>query len=669
MSLDNKAELVSKQLLNAGINKKNWGTAMYNVLVEGLVGGGITDDTAALQALVNTAIVAGRKAIFFPHSTYYVTALTNADQVVFFGDGASFVGGYTGTINQLGAGDVTQAEFDALDSKVTTLEADYAKQVPAVYNVKGYGALGLGIDDTAAIESAIADAIATTGGGVVYLSYPWVSYRITNSIVIPSNISIIAAPGTKIDASALLNNDNAFEAIGTEGTPISLTSNATENSATIACVTTGLAVNDWVMVYSDAVSGSTNQPKGEICRIASIDSGAALTLHDPLCDTYNTANNAKIAKQTFVKNITIEGLEIVGNSDPNIGISGLMFDKCLNVSVENVTVKSVGYTGINFRDTVASRVNGCHLQDITKTGLAYGIALAWACQDITISGCTGIRMRHLIATGGGTGRYGVPRRITGIGCTASQMMEAGFDCHPGAEDITYTDCHVLGSEGDGFAIQAASFILTGCTIRNIARHGFLIEHASVNPLRGVVSACRGEKIGQQGVSLIFYDAYSNYRSLVIDGVEIYSPGTNGISMGQPLVNRAKNITVANCIVVDPVVYAYNFRNMDYLTLAGNKALGITTGNRGVHIQDVKDSVVSGNITEGGNIGINAAACIDVEFTGNRVKGATFGVNIDNASNNCVFMGNNARGCTTPYAFGTGLGHIYQTAAGDKYNRD
>lgn len=101
----NKAELVAQQLLSAEINRKQWGSAMYNVLVEGLAGGGVTDDTAKLQSLVNKAIAEDRKAIFFPHGTngqYRVTALTNADQVVFFGDNAAFVGGYTGTIKQLG---------------------------------------------------------------------------------------------------------------------------------------------------------------------------------------------------------------------------------------------------------------------------------------------------------------------------------------------------------------------------------------------------------------------------------------------------------------------------------------------------------------------------------------------------------------------------------------
>lgn len=99
-------EIVSSNIGDYITNKKTWGNVMYNVLEHGLIGDGTTNDTAALQTLINTAIAAGRKSIFFPHTTtggqYFVTALTNADQVVFFGDNASFVGGYAGIIHQIG---------------------------------------------------------------------------------------------------------------------------------------------------------------------------------------------------------------------------------------------------------------------------------------------------------------------------------------------------------------------------------------------------------------------------------------------------------------------------------------------------------------------------------------------------------------------------------------
>lgn len=104
--MERVSEMVSSSIGDYLTNRKAWGPVMYNVLENKLVGDGVTDDTAALQTLVNKAIEAGRKAIFFPHTPsggqYYVTSLTNADQVMFFGDNSSFVGGYSGVIRQLG---------------------------------------------------------------------------------------------------------------------------------------------------------------------------------------------------------------------------------------------------------------------------------------------------------------------------------------------------------------------------------------------------------------------------------------------------------------------------------------------------------------------------------------------------------------------------------------
>src|SRR5690242_7357004 len=111
------SELVSKNIGDTLTNIKTWKNVMYNVLENGLVGDGVTNDTAALQALINTAIAAGRRTIFFPHTPtggqYFVTSLTNDNQVDFIGDNSSFVGGYIGTIQNMGA--------------ISTLSADYTQ--------------------------------------------------------------------------------------------------------------------------------------------------------------------------------------------------------------------------------------------------------------------------------------------------------------------------------------------------------------------------------------------------------------------------------------------------------------------------------------------------------------------------------------------------------------
>lgn len=114
------SELTSKNIADTQANVRNWGRLVYNVREYGLVGDGVTDDTANLQALIDLAILDGRKTIAFNSGVYYVTTLTNADQVFFVGDNASFTGGYAGYIEQLGEMGATQTEFDALKAETAS---------------------------------------------------------------------------------------------------------------------------------------------------------------------------------------------------------------------------------------------------------------------------------------------------------------------------------------------------------------------------------------------------------------------------------------------------------------------------------------------------------------------------------------------------------------------
>jgi lysophospholipase L1-like esterase len=100
--MSTKEQMIAQQLAGA-VNVKNiWSGIMRNVKEFGAKGDGVSNDTAAFQSAIDATNSEGRKAILVPHGAYFVTALTNADQVIFFGDNASFVGGYIGVITQIG---------------------------------------------------------------------------------------------------------------------------------------------------------------------------------------------------------------------------------------------------------------------------------------------------------------------------------------------------------------------------------------------------------------------------------------------------------------------------------------------------------------------------------------------------------------------------------------
>jgi hypothetical protein len=161
----------------ANTEAKSLITNILNAKGYGLAGDGVTDDTAKLQALINQAISEGRKAIYFPKGTYYVTSITNADQVLFFGDNATFTGGYIGKIEQLGNG--------------------------VLVNVKDFGAKGDGLtDDTLTIKKAIS-FVEQVGGGTVYL--PRGTFKITETIIIPRGpIKIIGSGSFEITKGTII---------------------------------------------------------------------------------------------------------------------------------------------------------------------------------------------------------------------------------------------------------------------------------------------------------------------------------------------------------------------------------------------------------------------------------------------------------------------------------
>lgn len=185
------SELVSKSVGDTLTNIKTWGPLMYNALEHGVKGDwdGVkgTDDTEAMQELVNKAIAEGRKCIGLPHTPtggmYYVTHLDNADQVVFVGDNASFVGGFTGTINQLGTFGVPQEEFDEFKAE-TVLDLEQR-----AVNVDKFPIIHPEVTESGRITRAI-DYAALEGLGIVII--PKGNRQLSTGIILRQGLTLFA---------------------------------------------------------------------------------------------------------------------------------------------------------------------------------------------------------------------------------------------------------------------------------------------------------------------------------------------------------------------------------------------------------------------------------------------------------------------------------------------
>lgn len=160
---------MSRNIGNAMTNVRAWNTVMYNVNDYGIFPLPVmTDATDNLQKLVDLARSENRKSIFLPEGQYYVTELSNADEVFFFGDNASFIGGYSGVIKQLG-------DY-ASEYELNAVKEETAQKADIAYVNGQYNTLDEKINMTAsgspkgtyATLSALQSAIPT-GNSNIYL--------------------------------------------------------------------------------------------------------------------------------------------------------------------------------------------------------------------------------------------------------------------------------------------------------------------------------------------------------------------------------------------------------------------------------------------------------------------------------------------------------------------
>ena len=141
----------------------------YNALTDGVChGDGVTDDTNHILAAIGEYKRLGKTGLYFPAASYYLgsTLAVPANTVL------------------LGAGEATTHLLGTVTYGSGGTYSGYTV-VPygAIFDVMDYGAVGNGTtNDSAAIQSAINDCVATGGGTV---NFPAHTYRITSRILLP----------------------------------------------------------------------------------------------------------------------------------------------------------------------------------------------------------------------------------------------------------------------------------------------------------------------------------------------------------------------------------------------------------------------------------------------------------------------------------------------------
>lgn len=532
------------------------------------------------------------------------------------------------------------------------------------FNVKDFGATGNGVtDDTTAIQNALDAALAT--GGIVRI--PRGTYVMSAGLTVTSNVTIEGeGDATVLDFSSATATTVAITAIGSQGVAVPLAGDAAKGATSLNVSGAGFSDGDWALVFSEASTGATGIRKGEIVRI---NSAASMTLYDPLCDSYAVSDSASVAKLTLKQNVHVRNLKILGPSDGTVAMSGVLFDTVLNGSVSGLSCERTHFYGVGVLSSVSVRVSNCYFNRNERSDLGYGVAVFNASHDVSIVGCTGWRMRHLVTHGGFSARYGVPRRTVTTGCVMSQAKQSAYDCHAGSEDISFVGNICYGSLIDGITFEGSSGVIAGNILRDSLVRGINVASQTARPLDIVIANNKvsGEAVvTDTGIRVQMVATFELVDNVAITGNTV-SDCVRGIDVASAQTGRFQNVAIVGNTLKRAARGAdecIGVRHAEDVTVSGNAVHEDVLSTDGITLNDVTRGSVTGNSVRMPNGGtcrcIRLISCQQIVITGNVCSGGTNsrGVDFDSSTTNCTVGANNLRGCAVGMlrSSSTGTGH-------------
>jgi hypothetical protein len=357
-------------------------------------------------------------------------------------------------------------------------------------------------------------------------------------------------------------------ASGSWASPISLTLNVTAGDTTLTMSSTStLRRGDYLRLGSNAQwsanAGSTK--KGEVVRIASVDSGTVVSLATAAIDGYLTADSAQVWKANYNAGHRLEGITF-WNASPDYGSGGgVDFRQCADGEVANCIFQYGVGSQVRIYESRDFAVRGSEFRDGYAVSATAGVAL---CYGVSVIGCTVnshvfdskvLRGHGVFTTSAGATDFGVPRYCSVVDCFAFNFYNQPFHTHEQGEFIYFVDCvAVAGSPVNsggfvpGFGLYARRSELIGPVVENsygeaitinAAADGALVRGAVVRrQQRGTNQAC-GMKVGAPNCTIV--DAY-------IDGVtDSNASNTDNVSgSGIVILAGATNCQVIRGVVKD-----------------------------------------------------------------------------------------------------------------------
>lgn len=527
----------------------------------------------------------------------------------------------------------------SVNDKVTNLQ----RKTDSWVDVRDFGAINTVTDHTTIVQSAI-DYANSIGGGIVFC--PPKRYMFTNLNVLKlySNVELRGVKGLTIfdfsqrsGSTTDLGYKYLVSASGTFQTGVNITVDVAVNQNVIQLNTSSFKEKDLVIITSNAEwleVNSFNTKKGEYAIVDEILSSTKMRLKSATYDTYLVADTARVHKVDPVKNVTLDGINFVGQgrlgSGGTDGDLGIGFTYGQDIAVRNCSFVDIDEIQLEFRSCYNFLAeNNYHFHSkyfspsgsvgenkpspqVTRGTVQYQVRASDCSMYGKIRDCVGEGGRHFFNTGhsyrdleGNTAQqvgklFGINRHIRVENCYSKNTWHAGFSTHGDAEFVEFVSCTSENSGMAGFNPRSKQIRVFDCTSVN-AKYGYLLSDF---PQTIEIRNCKAINCAAY-VSMTNVDANQatlDYKNITIEGCD-FEGGTEGIFLnvnstvltGELNINNNRisgTIPTGNYCPIR-VIGAWPDVNIE-----GNKIRGTSAGYN-IRLEKVKRAVVQNNICKKG----------------------------------------------------------------------
>lgn len=460
----------------------------------------------------------------------------------------------------------------------------YSADLPA-WDVRKtpFNAIGDGVhDDTAALQKAI-DGAAARGGGTVVV--PPGRYLISQPLRIDANhVRLAGTPGESVFTrrSATRYIDIGGPHRFRSQAAMAVRAKAAAGDRVIAVqAATRLLPGSWAAVVSGTGSSANKRKTRRHAQFVQISSATndRIDVATPLRMDCDPQNDDRIVSIDWLEGCQISGLAFDGASAQLSGqrlidSNMLTFEWCLAPMMRNLSAWDLPNLFISLEGCLRTDIADVSARDSRSTGFGdsergygYIVVERGLNEAAQITRLNTERVRHSYTTTDAPSGIGEPYGTRVTHSVANNSRGAGFDTHSAGENISFTNCRVIGSEHAGFQIRSTSSELIDCAAEQCQGPGLL------NHITAVGTKVRGFSSSRTGTGRFRKLDWSKHGAILdrgtgsrIDGAEVRDCAGPGVDLERGNDPVYRNIRVHNPCLSDTPVIGFRVKSQTVIRL-------------------------------------------------------------------------------------------------------